>query len=294
MQAANTLRAYQSDWKDFENWCKAQQRDAVPATTGTLVRYLSDLAAHAKVATVTRRLAAISNMYKNWGFLSPTKMHDADLKATLSRIRREKKTEPTGKVALLTADVRRLVGVLPGTVLGARDAALLLIGFAGGLRRSELAALRAEDVKIIEDGLKIALRGCNTEQRDTRRVLEIPHGLHPDTCPVRAYTRWLDVSGITSGHVFRRVNKGGHMRTEAITPQAVYFVVKRRCTQAGLDPAKFGADSLRSGLATQAALNGASIHSIMAQTGHKSVATCRRIIRDSQLLCDNAAARLGL
>jgi site-specific recombinase XerD len=292
-QAANTLRAYRADWKDFQSWCSAHRREALPATPATLTTYLADLAADAKLATLRRRLVAISQMHKNCGYRSPTSMQHSDVKATLSRISRAQGTAPIGKTALLTAEMRRLVGVLPDTVLGARDAALLLLGFASGLRRAELAALRAEHIDLMEHGLRIALNRFRS-QGSPGRSLEIPYATHPDLCPVRAYMRWLAVSGITVGPVFRYVNKGGQVGANAITPQTVCLVVKRRCGQADLDPAQFGANSLRSGLATQAALNGVSISSIMKQTGHRSVAACRHCIRDAQLSRENAAAKLDL
>ena len=231
--AVNTLRAYRADWEHFVTWCSAQRRDAIPAAPGTVAAYLIDLAAHAKMATVARRLAAISKMHKAAGYPSPMKVQHANVKETLSRIRREKGTAPMGKAALLTADLRRLVGVLPETVLGARDAALLLTGFASGFRRSELAVLRVEDVEITQGGLKIVMRRLHTDQGRTGRLVEIPRGIHAETCPVRTYARWLEVLGIT-------------------------------------------------------------ITSIMKQTGHKSVASCRRYIRDAQLFGENAASRLGL
>jgi site-specific recombinase XerD len=292
---ADTLRGYQADWKHFASWCRARQREAMPAAPSTVAFYLDELAAQASLSTVMRRLAAISHMHKTCGYPSPTKMKDFDLKATLRRIRRAPSSAPRGKAALLTEDVRRLLGVLPATVLGARDAALLLIGFASGLLRSELTALRAEEVEISEDGLTISLRGSTEGERSRGdRVVHIPRGNHAETCPVRAYTRWLEVSGITNGPVFRHVDKGGHVRPHGITPQTVNLVIKRLCRQAGLDPVKFGANSLRAGLATQAARNGVSTSSIMRQTGHKSVAMCRRLIRDTQLCTENAAAKLGL
>jgi site-specific recombinase XerD len=292
---ANTVRAYRSDWEHYASWCKARQRDAMPASPAMVILYLNELATNASLSTVMRRLAGILYMYKSCGFISPMKMQPADLKATLRRIGREKGTASRGKAALLTEDVVRLLGVVPETVLGARDRALLLIGFTSGFLRSELAALRVDDVEITGDGLKISLRSSTTDGGSRRdRVVHIAKGSHAETCPVRAYTRWLELAGITVGPVFCRVGKGGHISPNGITPQTVCLVVKRRCAQAGMNPAKFAAHSLRAGLATQAARNGVSISSIMQQTGHRSVAMCRRLIRDAQLISENAAARLGL
>src|SRR5579862_3980553 len=154
-QATNTLRAYRADWEDFSSWCDVQCRQRMPAAPGTVALYLADLATHVKLATVKRRLAAISKMHKASGYRSPTSTQNVDIKDTLNRIRRANSTAPQRKAALLTADVRRLMRVVPDTVLGARDAALLLLGFAGGFRRSELATLCVEHVQIAQEGLKI-------------------------------------------------------------------------------------------------------------------------------------------
>jgi integrase len=130
--------------------------------------------------------------------------------ATLRRIRLAKGTAPRSKAALLTEDVRRMLGVLPATVLGVRDAALLLIGFAGGFLPWELTALRAEEVEMIENGLRISLRKSTADERGRGdRVVHIPRGDQAETCPMRVYTRWLEVSGIIDGPVFRQVAKGG-------------------------------------------------------------------------------------
>jgi integrase len=170
----------------------------------------------------------------------------------------------------------------------------LLIGFAGGFRRSELAALTVEDIEVMDDGLRILLRKSKTDAEGKGRHVGIPFGSNPKTCPVRAYRRWLEVSGIATGSVFRSIDRHGRIGAGAITPQVVALVVKRWCKVAGLDPARFSAHSLRSGLATQAARNGASERAIMKQTGHKSVQMVRRYIHQGELFGDNAATKLGL
>jgi integrase len=201
---------------------------------------------------------------------------------------------PEGKEPLLTAEVRRIVETLPGGLLGIRDAALLLLGYAGGFRRSELAYLAVEDIETCEDGLKILLRRSKTDQIGEGRKIGIPWGSDPRTCPVRAFGRWIEAGGIVAGPLFRNVDRHGNLAARAITPQVVRLVVKRACRTAGLDEHRFAAHSLRSGLATQAALNGASERAIMRQTGHTSVIMVRRYIREAELFCDNAAVRLGL
>lgn len=293
-KAENTLRAYRTDWAHFAAWCAAHGLDTLPAAPETIALYIADLAAAAKTSTITRRLAAIAKAHQAKGLESPCSMKHALVKEVLDGVKRTKGTAQTGKAALLTEDLRKLIAVLPDSLLGKRDAALLLVAFAGGFRRSELVALCAADVAFCEDGLRVTLRRSKTDQEGHGRVIGIPYGSDPRTCPVRSLRRWLDAAGISEGPLFRYVDKHGHIAATALTPQVVWKVVKRYCTAAGLDAAQFGAHSLRAGLATQAAINGASERAIMRQTGHKSTAMVRRYIRDADLFRENAATKLGL
>jgi integrase len=203
-------------------------------------------------------------------------------------------TAQKGKAALLTDALRSLMNAIPDTPLGRRDAALLLVGFAGAFRRSELVALTVSDIDFCHDGARVRLRRSKTDQDGQGRVIGIPYGSNPQRCPVRSLRRWLDIAAITEGPLFRSVDRHGNIGAFALTDQVVAKVLKRYCADAGLDAAQFGAHSLRAGMATQAAINGASERSIMKQTGHKSVTMVRRYIRDGELFRDNAATRLGL
>jgi integrase len=200
----------------------------------------------------------------------------------------------TGKAALLTDALRSLMRIIPDSLLGKRDAALLLLGFSGAFRRSELVALNVADIESCEDGVKVTLRRSKTDQEGQGRVVGIPHGSNPQLCPVRALQRWLDAAGISEGPLFRSVDRHGNVGVSALTDQVVATVAKRYCAGAGLDPTLFAGHSLRAGMATQSAINGASERSIQKQTGHKSLAMLRRYIRDGELFRDNAAGRLGL
>jgi integrase len=293
-KAENTLRAYRSDWAHFVTWCEQHVFVSMPAAPATVAMYISDLAETMKTATLTRRLAAIAKAHQAAGFGSPCSMKHAAVAETLAGIRREKGTLQEGKAPLMTNDLARLCNALPPNLLGARDRALLLIGFAGGFRRSEVAALIVSDIEATDDGLRVLVRRGKTDAEGAGRHVGIPFGSNPGTCPVRAYRHWLRVSSIASGPVFRAVNRHGRIGVKAITPQVVALVVKRWCDAAGLDQSRFGAHSLRSGLATQAARNGAGERAIMRQTGHKSVQMVRRYIREGELFSDNAAAKLGL
>jgi integrase len=220
-------------------------------------------------------------------------MRHACVSEVLHGIRREKGVAQVGKAALLTADVRTMIERLPNSLLGKRDAALLLLGYAGGFRRSELAGLLVSDIEFCEEGLRVHLRRSKTDQEGQGRKIGIPYGSDPQTCPVRALRRWLTAAGIVEGALFRAVMHG-RVSEKAFIPQVVALVVKRHCKAAGLDYAKFAAHSLRAGLCTQSALNGASERSIMKQTGHRSVQMVRRYIREGSLFRENSAGKLGL
>lgn len=307
-KAPNTVEAYRSDWKDFSAWCSANGLEALPARPDTVALYITYLSDHgswlkplrgavrgpSKVATIIRKLAAISKWHQAAGLDSPCVMRHAVVAEVLNGIRRTKGTAQTGKDPLLTDDLRRLLATVPDTLLGKRDRALLLLGFAGGFRRSEICALNVNDAEANKDGLKITLRFSKTDQEGHGRTIGIPYGSDPQLCPVRCLQTWLGAAGIIEGPIFRAVSRHGRVSSVALTDQVVLNIVKQYCRKAGLDPRKFAAHSLRSGFCTQADLGGATERSIMSQTGHKSVVMVRRYIREGSLFRDNPATRLGL
>ena len=187
-----------------------------------------------------------------------------------------------------------MVKATPDALLGVRDRALLLVGFAGAFRRSELVGLDKQDCEFTNDGLVLMLRRSKNDQEAQGRKVAIPYGSHPETCPVRALQEWLEASGITEGALFRSMNRHRQIQSKRLSGYGVALVVKRYAEAAGLDPAKYAGHSLRAGLATSAAIGGASERSIMAQTGHKSVAMVRRYIREGSMFRENAAAKVGL
>jgi integrase len=220
-------------------------------------------------------------------------MKHAAIASVMRGLKREKGTRTDAKRALSTDELRLMVTRIPATPHGLRDRALLLIGFCGGFRRSELAAITMEHVEDTPDGLKILIPRSKTDQEGEGRTIGIPYGSDPRTCPVRAYRAWIAVAGITEGPVFRHFHNQT-MGTEAITDRVVALTVKKAAERVGLDAAELAGHSLRAGLATTAARNGASEASIMRQTGHRSVAMVRRYIREGSLFHDNAGAKLGL
>jgi integrase len=177
---------------------------------------------------------------------------------------------------------------------GRRDRALLLLGFAGALRRSELVNLDVADVTQGSDGLTVRLRRSKTDQEGAGRTIGIPYGSNPLTCPVRAWRAWLEVSSITEGAAFRPVDRHGNISTTRLSAQAVAFVLKRLATRAGLDAGEVAGHSLRAGLATSAAAVGVPERVIAEQTGHKGTAMLRRYIREGSLFRENAASAVGL
>lgn len=294
-KASNTVRAYGSDWRHFTAWCSAHGMQSMPASPETVALYISDLANDGgKASTIGRRMAAISKAHQAAGLESPCAMKYSVVKEVWDGIRRTIGTAQSGKSALLTNDLRTLIAAIPDSPIGRRDAAMLLLGFAGGFRRSELVALNVADAEFCKEGLRVTLRRSKTDQEGAGRVIGIPYGSNPQLCPVRNLRDWLDEAKITDGALFRAVDRHGNVAADALTDQVVAKVLKRHCETAGLNAAKFAGHSLRAGLATQAAINGASERSIMKQTGHKSAAMVRRYIRDGELFRDNAAGRLGL
>jgi site-specific recombinase XerD len=293
-KAPSTLRAYRSDWEHFSRWCEQHTLCPLPASPQTVALYLAALAATHRPGTMTRRLTAITKAHQIAGHPSPATMQQPAVSETLKGIRRTLGTAQQTKAPLLTADVKRMVKALPNNLAGRRDRALLLLGFAGGFRRSELAALDIEDVLPTEDGLVVKLRRSKTDPEGKGRDVGIPYGSTPSTCPVRSLGVWKAAAGISEGALFRGVDRHGHLGVVRLHKDSVALVVKRAAEAAGLDPTQYAGHSLRAGLATQAYLNGAGELAIMRQTGHRSLAMVRRYIRDGSLFRDNPAGKLGL
>lgn len=291
-RAENTRRAYLSDWSHFSAWCEGQGVPSLPATPEVVALYLTDQAETLKPSTLQRRIATISQAHQAAGLETPTRA--AAVRAVWRGICRTKGTAQQGKAPAITADLRAMLETCDGGLLGARDRALLLLGFAGGFRRSELVGLDRADVEMTIEGVVVTLRKSKTDQEGAGRKIGIPYGSKPATCPARALTRWLEVSRITEGPLFRPINRHSQIQPARLSDKAVALVVKRHAEAAGLDPSRYAGHSLRAGLATSAAAAGASERAIMNQTGHRSEKMVRKYIRDGSLFRDNAAAAVGL
>jgi integrase len=266
----------------------------MPATPETVALYLTDRAATLKTSSLARRLTTINRAHEAAGHPSPATMHHVAVSEVWKGIRRQKGTAEEGKKPLLTADLKQIIAALPDTIQGIRDRALLLAGFAGGFRRSELSRLCWEDLKETPEGVVALLRKSKTDPEGQGRPVALPYGSDPATCPVRAIRRWKEQVGTTAGPLFRAVDQLGVVSEKPLHPDSIAWIVKRATSRAGLNPMEYSGHSLRAGLATQAAMNGAGELAIMKQTGHRSLATVRRYIRDGALFRDNAAMKLGL
>jgi integrase len=209
-------------------------------------------------------------------------------------IRRTLGTAPEEKAPALTENIRAMVDATDTGIIGARDRALVLLGFAGAFRRSELVGLDVEDCTFGKDGLTVTLRRSKTDQAGASRKIGIPYGSNPETCPVRTIQSWLELAGVTAGPLFRSINRHGHVQPDRLSGGDVARVVKKLALRAGLDAGTYAGHSLRAGHATSAAIAGASERSIMNQTGHRSVQMVRRYIRDGSLFRENSAGKLGL
>ena len=291
-KAESTIRGYQSDWRDFCGWCEGHGLCPLPAIPETVAAYIAACAERLKVGSIQRRLNAITEAHKALGLESPT--HSAMVANTMKGIRRTKGTAPAQKTAALTEVIRAMVGATDKGIIGTRDRALILLGFAGAFRRSEIVGLDAEDCTFGKDGLTVTLRRSKTDQQGEGRKIGIPYGANPETCPVRTLQSWLEQGSISTGPLFRSINRHGQIRLRRLSGADVARIVKKLASRTGLDPAKYAGHSLRAGHATSAAIAGASERSIMNQTGHRSVQMVRRYIRDGSLFRENSAGKLGL
>jgi integrase len=289
---ANTRRAYATDWNHFRNWCQRKSRGPLPALPETVSAYLTALSKTHAIATLRRRLTTISKLHRIAGKLDPT--DDQHVKQLWRGILRSKGEAQRGKKPLLVGDLRRMVTSLPHSLQGSRDRAILLLGFAGGLRRHELVALDVEDFEEVDEGLVVHLRRSKTDQTGKGLKKGIPFGKAAKTCPVRAVVTWLRDAEIFEGPVFRPLSKHDTPRRSRLTAQSVALVVKNAFRVIGKRPRDYSAHSLRSGLVTAAAIGGADERTIMKHTGHKSVQMVRRYMRDASLFRDNPATKAGL
>jgi len=289
-RAPATLRAYAADWRAFSAWCAAHGVNALPATPHTVALFLADL--EGRPSTLRRKLAAIAVMHRAVGHESPTE--HGMVRATFAGIRRERGVAPRPKMALLVDELRAAIATCGERRIDMRDRALVLIGFAGALRRSELVGLDVCDVAFEGDGLVLRLRRSKTNQEGELEEVAVLSGSDPQTCPVRALQVWLANSAINDGPLFRAVDRAGRIGCGRLTARIVGERVKKIGARSGLDPESYAAHSLRSGFATSAARANKSEAAIMRQGRWKSIPVARRYIRAGSRWHDHAGAGIGL
>ena len=247
-KAENTIRGYQSDWRDFCAWCEARGLGPLPASAEAVAAYIAECAGRLKVGSIKRRLNAIAEAHKAVGLESPT--HSPIVTNTMKGIRRTKGSAAVQKAATLTDDIRAMVSATDAGIIGARDRALILLGFAGAFRRSELVGLAVEDCVFGKDGLTVTLRRSKVDQEGIGRKIGIPYGSNPETCPVRVLMGWLEQGVITTGPLFRSINRHRQVQVGRLSDIDVARVVKKLAVRAGLESAKYAGHSLRAGHAT--------------------------------------------
>lgn len=278
-KAPRTIAAYRIAWQDFREYCEDQRVPSLPASATTVIEYLTVLARDLKVSTLQVRLAAIAEAHRMGHHPDPTT--DADVKTIMAGIRRKLGTAPRKKAPVTRDELKKMVAKLPPGLIGLRDKALLLVGWAGAFRRSELVALDVADVRIT-DKITITVRRSKTDQEGKGLVKIIPVLDDPQICPARALKAWLAQSQIQSGPLFRGIDRHGHVHGR-LSDKSVALIVKKSAKRAGLTVVDFAGHSLRSGFITEAANAGVESRDIMAQTGHKSEAVMRGYIQDAGL-----------
>jgi integrase len=278
-KSENTLRAYRSDWGQWCAWCAGSGHAPLPASPEAVATYIAEQGGVLKASTIDRRLDAISVAHKAAGYQSPTGAEV--VRATLAGVCRTHGTAQVGKRAITVDELRRMVDLMPETGTGVRDRAIVLLGFAGALRRSEIVALTAGDIEFLADGARLVIRKSKTDQEGQGQVVGIPYGQDEATCPVRSLKAYIGASG-AAGLLF------------PLSDRSVANIVKKWAGAAGMDPDLVAGHSLRSGLATAARKGGADEYSIMRQGRWKSRVTVQRYIREADLFHTNAAAATGL
>ncbi|MEO7888265.1 MAG: site-specific integrase, partial [Polaromonas sp.] len=271
------------DLKDFLLW-----GGAVPCSSQMLVEYIVNRAKYHSAATIARRLVGIRRAHTSLGLIDPSK--NALVKTVLRGLRRTKGMAQRQAAPVMREELLQMLINMHGTI-GARDRALILLGFAAALRRSELVELDVRDLELTSEGLLVHLRRSKTDQAGQGRKVAVPYG-RTSACPVKAICLWLAEADIATGAVFRGVNKAGDVSTSRLTDQSVSLIVKKYARTVGLPAERYSGHSLRAGLVTSAARAGVSLIKIQEQTGHRSVSMLTRYIRDARIFENNAAGLL--
>ena len=292
----NTLRAYKSDFKDFSLFCAKNGLKSLPSEPKIVSIYITHLSKLSKISTLKRRLVSISMVHKLKGHYLDTK-HPIIVE-NLMGIKRIKGTIQKGKKPLLINHLKSIINVIDNKKINERkklrDKSIILIGFGGGFRRTELISIDYEDLEFVPEGLKIIIKRSKTDQFGEGMIKGLPYFNNESYCPVANLKKWLDISNVKSGPIFRRFSKGSTITDNRLTDQSVALLIKEYLNLAGIENKNFAGHSLRSGFATVAAESGADERSIMAMTGHKTTQMVRRYIREANIFKNNALNKIKM
>ena len=296
-KANNTVRAYKSDFNDFGLFCAKNGFKSLPSEPKIVSLYLTHLSTKdIKMSTLKRRLVSIGVIHKLKGYYLDTK-HPSIIENIMG-IKRRKGSIQKGKKPLLINSLRNLVNVIDEEkneeIKKIRDRSILLIGFSGGFRRNEIVSLDYDDLDFVTEGLKIRLKRSKTDQFGEGTLKGLPYFDNTKYCPVLSIKKWIEMSNIKSGPLFRRFSKGSKLTDNRLTDQTVALLIKKYLKLAGIDNKNYSGHSLRSGFATSAAESGVEERAIMAMTGHKSTELVRRYIKEANLFKNNALNKIKL
>ena len=282
-KAHNTLRAYQADFKDFTKFCLKNSFNSMPSDPKIIALYLTHLSSFSKFSTLKRRLASIKVIHRLKGHYIDTK-HPI-IAENLMGIKRKMGVKQTSKKPILINDLKLIINVInkdQNEYKKLQNKALILIGFAGGFRRSELVSIEYEDIEFVNEGVKILVQRSKTDQTGLGMIKAIPYFQNKIYCPVTSLRDWISYSKISDGKIFK------------ISDKTVALTIQKYALLAGLDKTKYAGHSLRSGFATSTAETGADERSIMAMTGHKTTQMVRRYIQEANLFKNNALNKIKI
>jgi site-specific recombinase XerD len=296
-KANNTVRAYKSDFNDFGLFCAQNGFKSLPSEPKIVSLYLTYLSTKdVKMSTLKRRLVSIGVIHKLKGHYLDTK-HPSIIENIMG-IKRRKGSIQKGKKPLLINNIKQIINVIDKEkneeIKKLRDRSIILIGFSGGFRRNEIVSLDYEDLDFVEKGLKIRLRKSKTDQFGQSSLKGLPYFDNAQYCPVVSIRKWIDISKINSGPLFRRFTKGSKLSHKRLSDQTVALLIKDYLKITGIDSRNYSGHSLRSGFATSAAESGAEERSIMAMTGHKTTEMVRRYIKEANLFKNNALNKINI
>jgi len=296
-KANNTIRAYKSDFKDFGLFCVKNGFKSLPTEPKIVSLYLTYLSTKdIKMSTLKRRLVSIGVIHRLKGHYLDTK-HPAIIENIMG-IKRRKGSIQRGKKPILINHLKAIIKAIneqkAEEIKKLRDKSIILIGFSGGFRRTEIVSLDYEDLEFVSEGLKISIRRSKTDQFGEGTIKALPYFDNPEYCPTLTLKKWLEISKISFGPIFRRFSRGSNLSEHRLTDQSVALLIKEYLKIAGIDNKNYSGHSLRSGFATTTADSGADERSIMAMTGHKSSEMVRRYIKEANLFKNNALNKVKI